>query len=229
MDQVRTDILTDLLLAGAPASHGAGDGLGAIAGHVQITVPALTLLGEGSEPAVLAGSGPIDPETARRLTANAPSWTRVLTDPGSGHPLLVDRYRPSKKQRRFLATRDEHCRFPGCRMPVRRCDVDHTIDAAQGGATSTANLAHLCRRHHVLKHHSAWTVRQRPGGVLEWRSPTGRAYSDRAPSSLRFVPSGAAEAAGPSPGDDRMPMTDRSRTEDHGVHRSSLRSELAPF
>jgi len=189
LDQVRTDILADLLLAGAPAAHGEGDALAAIAGHVQITVPALTLLGGGDDPALLAGSGPIDSDTARRLTAAAPSWTRVLTHPVTGHPVVVDRYRPSKKQRRFLATRDEHCRFPGCRMPVRRCDVDHTVDAALGGTTSTENLAHLCRRHHVLKHHSVWTVRQRPGGVLEWRSPTGRAHLDRTPASLRNGPS----------------------------------------
>lgn len=188
LDQIRADVLSDLLLAGAPAAHGDGDGLAAITGHVQITVPVLTLVGAGSVPAVLAGSGPIDPDTARRLTAKAPSWTRVLTDPARGHPLVVERYRPSKKQRRYLAARDEHCRFPGCRMPVRRCDVDHTVDAAEGGPTSTENLAHLCRRHHVLKHNTAWTVRQRGGGVLEWISPAGRTYADRLPATLRFVP-----------------------------------------
>lgn len=188
LDQVRADIFADLLLAGAPAAHGDGDGLAAITGHVQITVPALTLVGVGSAPGVLAGSGPIDRETARRLAANAPSWSRVLTDPARGHPLAVDRYRPSRKQRRYLAVRDEHCRFPGCRMPVWRCDVDHTVDAAEGGPTSTENLAHLCRRHHVLKHNTAWTVRRRGGGVLEWMSPTGRAYAERLPATLRFVP-----------------------------------------
>lgn len=200
LDQVRADVFADLLLAGAPAAHGGGDGLAAIAGHIQITVPVLSLLGVETDPAILAGYCPIDTGTARRLIANAPGWTRVLTDPMIGVPVVVDRYRPSKKQRRYLEARDEHCRFPGCRMPVRRCDLDHTVDAALGGPTSIGNLAHFCRRHHVVKHNTAWTVRQRGGGVLEWTSPTGRTYADRPPSAVRFVPDGPALRPGASPG-----------------------------
>ncbi|WP_374314317.1 hypothetical protein [Microbacterium sp.] len=71
-------------------------------------------------------------------------------------------------------------------MPVHRCDVDHTIDAARGGATATCNLAHLCRRHHSLKHSSDWTVLQRPDGTLEWTSPIGRVHVDEPPGTVRF-------------------------------------------
>jgi len=39
---------------------------------VVVTIPALTLLGHGTEPATLEGYGPIDLETARRLAGNAP-------------------------------------------------------------------------------------------------------------------------------------------------------------
>jgi hypothetical protein len=95
-----------------------------------------------------------------------------------------------------VRVRDRHCRFVGCRQPVHRCDLDHTIDAATGGATSAVNLAHLCRRHHVLKHDTAWTVRQLPGGILEWTSPTGRVYVDTPVSSVAF----AAESPHPDPG-----------------------------
>ena len=63
-----------------------------------------------------------------------------------------------------------------------------TVDAALGGATSIHNLAHLCRRHHTLKHDTAWTVRQREGGIIEWRSPTGRTHHDRPAATVRFVP-----------------------------------------
>ncbi len=187
MDQLRADILCDVLLAGAPVAH--GDGLSAITAHVQITVPALTLAGRDDGPALLAGAGPIDLETARRLAAGAPGWDRVLTDPFTGAVLAVDRYRPSASIVRFLAARDEHCRFPGCRRAAHRCDIDHTVDAALGGATAEDNLAHFCRRHHTLKHETAWNVRQLGGGVLEWTSPTGRRYDDRPPSTVRFVPS----------------------------------------
>jgi hypothetical protein len=51
---------------------------------VHVTVPVLALLGHGDEPAMLEGYGPIDVETARLLTANAPSLTRLLTHPETG-------------------------------------------------------------------------------------------------------------------------------------------------
>jgi CheY-like chemotaxis protein len=91
---------------------------------------------------------------------------------------------------RALRVRDEHCRFPGCRQPVRRCDVDHTHDAALGGQTEIHNLAHLCRRHHTLKHATDWQVRQLGGGSLEWTSPTGLVYIDVPTPTLPFIPSG---------------------------------------
>ena len=73
-------------------------------------------------------------------------------------------------------------------MPARRCDIDHTIDHALSGQTSAANLAHLCRRHHTLKHQTAWTVTQRFGGVLEWTSPIGRTCTDTPVSTVAFAP-----------------------------------------
>ena len=188
MDQRRADILADLLLAGAPAALGGG--LGAITAQVQVTVPVLTLAGVQETGATLAGYGPIDPETARRLAADAPGWDRVMTHPVTGAVLAVDRYRPSADLLRVLRVRDEHCRFPGCRQPVRRCDVDHTHDAALGGETHIDNLAHLCRRHHTLKHATDWHVRQLGGGSLEWTSPTGLVYIDVPTPTLRFIPSG---------------------------------------
>ncbi|KQZ85723.1 hypothetical protein ASD56_05370 [Microbacterium sp. Root166] len=186
IDELRADVVCDLALSGTPAGH--GEGLDAIAATVQITVPVLTLLGSGNAPATLAGQGPIDLDTAKRLTAGAPGWDRVLTHPITGAVLAVDRYRPTEELRRFLRVRDEHCRFPGCRTAARRSDIDHTHDAALGGATREDNLAHLCRRHHVLKHASTWTVKQVGGGVLEWTSPTHRRYVDSPAPTLRFVP-----------------------------------------
>lgn len=188
MNQKRADLLADILLTGSPAGHGADDALGAIRAKVQITVPVLTLLGHSKSPALLAGHGPIDLETAKRLAADAPGWDRVLTDPYSGEPLAVDRYRPSAALARFLDTRDEHCRFPGCIQPPWRCDHDHTQDAAYGGPTSKDNLANFCRRHHTLKHHSPWRVEQLGHGRLRWTSPTGRRYTDTPIGVVQFVP-----------------------------------------
>ena len=62
---------------------------------MQITVPVLTAAGQSDEPALLAGYGPIDTETAQRLAAGAPGWDRVMFHPHTGATLAVDRYRPS--------------------------------------------------------------------------------------------------------------------------------------
>ncbi|CAI9394405.1 HNH endonuclease signature motif containing protein [Microbacterium sp. T2.11-28] len=198
--EVRADVFADLLLTGhataqiSDASIPEGE---AIVARVQVTVPVLTVLGADTAPAELVGHAPIDTATACRLAAGAPGWDRVLTHPVTGTVLAVDRYRPSDQLKRALQVRDEHCRFPGCRMPTRRCDIDHTIAREHDGPTELGNLAHLCRRHHTLKHHSAWRVRQTPDGVLHWTTPTGRIHVDRPAQTLTFTPVDDAEPPPP--------------------------------
>ena len=136
--------------------------------------------------ATLEGYGPISDEDATDIAAHADCWEQVTVDADTGTVLTVDTYRPSAQQRRFLGARDLHCRFPGCRAALAWCDVDHTIDAALGGPTSSDNLGHLCRRHHTLKHASPWTVAQDLNGVFTWVSPTGRTYVDVPESNVRF-------------------------------------------
>jgi len=195
LDQLRADVMLDLILAAGPVAHDSG--LAAIHATVSVTVPVLALIDDGIrdpfEQSSLDGHGPIDADTARMLAGAASGWDRVLTHPITGAVLGVDRYTPSEQLRRHLRIRDQHCRFPGCRMPTRRSDIDHTFDHALGGTTSAANLAHLCRRHHTLKHQTAWTVVQLPGGVLEWTSPTGAPYVDRPVSTVAFAPDPESE------------------------------------
>lgn len=199
IDQVRADLAVDMLLTSAPTADptrtddGPGT-LGAIRAKVQVVVPVLSLTGATDEPATLVGHGPIDPETARRLACATPGpWERVMTHPITGVVLHVDSYQRTAAIDRHLRARDRHCRFPGCRIPAVRCEVDHTIDHALGGETDVGNLAHLCQRHHSMKQFTCWKVRQLPGGVLEWTSPTGITYTDiptAYPPAVRFVPSG---------------------------------------
>ncbi|UUT34586.1 HNH endonuclease signature motif containing protein [Microbacterium elymi] len=190
--QIMADVFSDLLLTNIPDGHGATDqareNLGAITGTVQVTIPASTLTGQTTGGATVVGFGAIDDQTARDLAGAARAWTRVFTDPCTGVPTRVDRYRPSKRQRLLLRVRDEHCRFPGCRRPAHKCDIDHTLAYAEGGQTCLCNLAHLCKRHHTLKHETDWTVIQRPGGILEWTAPTGRTHHTRPPGTVRFEP-----------------------------------------
>ena len=199
--QIGADVCADLLLTGAPTMDPTDDttcpgGLGAIRAHVQITVPVLTLLGRTDAGAALAGRSPIDPVTARRLAARAPGWDRVMCDPVAGTVLEVDRYSPTAAQRRYLAARDQHCRAPGCRAPLSRCQIDHNHEARDGGATTLANLAHLCVRHHTLKTETAWTVSQQPDGTLRFVSPLGQRIEEAPPPRVLFLPDGDDTAAG---------------------------------
>lgn len=181
----RADALCDLLL-GRPGRTltAARD----IAAQVHVIVPARHLArasGAGGGIAEVLGVGPVDPDTARELAASGDVWNRVRVD-NNGTVLAVDRYRPSHEMRRFLAMRDLHCRAPGCTVPAQRCDLDHTVDAARGGATSTDNLAHLCRGHHTVKHHGGWRLSQSEGGVAHWTSASGQEFREEPPSRVRF-------------------------------------------
>lgn len=177
MDQLRADLLTDLIITGTPK-------LDDTLKHIHAQVQVVTVPGSLSE---LNGYGPIDNLTAGRLTEQAKHWSITTLHPENGKVLSVDRYRPSEEMRRFIQTRDETCRFPGCRVPASRCDLDHTVAASHGGPTSTVNMAALCRGHHVLKHHTKWKVKQTSSGVLEWTSPAGREYVEH-PTTVRFLP-----------------------------------------
>ena len=200
-DQVRADVFADLLLAGTPALDDTRDTtagpLGAIRARVQILVPAVTLTGEDDGPSDLAGRSAIDPATARTLAGGTHVWERLFHDPATGVTVSTDSYRVPSGMRRFLQARDQHCRFPGCRVAAIRCEVDHTHDHALGGRTELTNLAHLCQRHHSMKQFTAWRVRQLKGGVLEWTSPLGRTYREDAPTpAVAFTP---AEPPPPPP------------------------------
>ncbi|TDL46099.1 HNH endonuclease signature motif containing protein [Microbacterium oleivorans] len=202
-DQVRADVFADLLLAGTPALDDTRDTtagpLGAIRARVQVLVPAATLTDADDRPCDLAGRSPIDPATARLLAGSTHIWERLFHDPTTGVTISTDSYRVPSGMRRFLQARDQHCRFPGCRVAAIRCEVDHTHDHALGGRTELSNLAHLCQRHHSMKQFTAWRVRQLSGGVLEWTSPLGRTYREDAPTpAVAFTPA-ATHPGDPAP------------------------------
>lgn len=208
LTQLRVDVFRDLLVDGTTDVATGGLGRGIVA-RVLVTVPALTLLGrtldgstldgrtlngQSAEPAILEGYGPIDADTARELAAGAPSFTRLLTHPESGAVLSVgrDRYSVPSDLRTWLRVRDGTCRFVGCGQSVRRCDIDHTEDWQFGNDTAHDNLAHLCAKHHQLKHHTGWSVTQIGGGVLEWTSPLGRIF--RTEPETQIDPAGVSAA-----------------------------------
>jgi hypothetical protein len=185
MGQISSDVLSDLLLDDGvvlPADPGDTDLRQpklhrGIRPQVHVTVPVLTAIGRSDQPGELEGYGPIDAETARRVAGTASGFFRILTDPETGVALSVGRsqYEVPASLRRYLQVRDGTCRFVGCNRQAKYSDVDHTVAWQDGGETCAANLAHLCRGHHRMKHATEWRVEQSPGGggVLDWRSPSG--------------------------------------------------------
>lgn len=182
-DQLRADAFCDLLLTGLPTEPTAARAAVGLVAQVQITLPALTLLGRSTEPVTLNGITPIQLADALRLAAAAPSWTRVLTSPFNGAALTSDTYRPTAAQRAFLSARDKQCRFPGCLRPASDCELDHSVEYQHGGPTSTGNLAAECKSHHVLRHTTAWRITQLQGGELHWTDPAGTIYPTGPPQA----------------------------------------------
>lgn len=190
LGEVSADLICDQLLTSDPTSTTAANGVQAT---VSVVIPATTLLADDREPgyapALLDGLSPVPIDEANRIAARAPMFTRILTHPITGTVMAVDTYKPTAAMRRFLAARDVHCRFPGCRLPARGCQIDHTQEWQHGGKTCTTNLEHLCVFHHVMRHAAPWSVDQLEGGVLDWKTPSGKALTDRPErQGVRFVP-----------------------------------------
>jgi hypothetical protein len=132
---------------------------------------------------------------ARQLAADG-VW-RWLAHTGEGAIAAAGQrsYRPSPALAELVRGRDVTCRFPGCRQPAYRCDLDHTTPYPTG-PTAAGNLAALCRHHHLAKHHGGWSVRQHPNADLAWTSPTGRTYTTSPP---RHPPPTRAPQQTPTP------------------------------
>lgn len=172
IDERRADVLADLIL-NPRLGHNSE-----VKVHLHVVVSAASLLGLTDEPAELAGYGPISADLARDLAADA-TWSRILTDP-AGEVIEAGgtQYRPSARVARNVRARDQRCRFPGCRQPAHRIDLDHTIPhGRKGGKTVEGNLTGLCRFHHGVKHLPSWGKTQGPGGVLTWTTPSGHTYT----------------------------------------------------
>jgi hypothetical protein len=139
-----------------------------------------TALRLADNPAHLDGYGPIPPELARQLAADA-DWRRLLIDPISGHLLDYGRttYRPPKALADFVSARDQTCRFPHCTRPAMRCDLDHARSWQCAGSTCSANLGALCRRHHRAKTHGDWVLHSQPDGSATWTNNRTRQTVER--------------------------------------------------
>lgn len=147
--------------------------------HVVVTVDLESLERRLGRRCELEDTGPITPETARRLACDA-GVSRVLMS-RSSEPLDVGRKTPvvPTGMRRALVIRDGGCRFPGCGRPHAWCDAHHVEHWADGGETALENLVLLCRPHHRAVHED-FRVEMTEGQPVFSRSD-GTRLEDRAP------------------------------------------------
>jgi hypothetical protein len=118
------------------------------------------------------GIGPVTRTVLEQLCCDA-KFTRFIA---AGPSVVLDMGRSVRvatpAQRRALAIRDRHCRFPGCRRRPQWCDVHHVKPWLESlGETNIDNLILLCRRHHTLIHNSKWTITRTGNGDLKFSHP----------------------------------------------------------
>jgi hypothetical protein len=159
-----------------------GSGIGLV-GRVTLTVPD-ELLSHPPPHGSLSGSGLPGGILARALQAAADAAARAracaAADAAAGgcaHDAASPGYRPPPRLRDHVVARDLTCRFPRCRQPAWRGDLDHTIPFDDGGLTCRCNLGGLCRTHHIIKHHPGWKLEQIAPGIFRWTTPSGRTFT----------------------------------------------------
>ena len=124
----------------------------------------------------------ISAETVRRIACDA--TVVVAVDDDVGHTMYEGRQRryPTDAQRRELARRDRHCRFPGC-SNVTFAHPHHIAPWKPDGRTDLPNLALLCDHHHHRVHAREWSMSGNANQELSFVGPSGRIMTSR-PSPL---------------------------------------------
>jgi hypothetical protein len=131
---------------------------------IAVTVPASTLTGATSHPAVSADGTFIVPAAWILAAAANPFWHTLLTDTHGN--TLQHRYHgrfAPEILKKAITFRDGTCQAPTCTKPAQQCEFDHR-EPWPHGPTDGANLWPLSGRHHQMKSHH----------VITWTLPTGR-------------------------------------------------------
>ena len=144
---------------------------------------------------------PCDPLTGARLDPDEPASPPTA-------------YRPGAQLTALVRARDGRCRFPGCSIAARFCDLDHVRPWPTGPTTAT-NLLTLCRRHHRIKQRPGWRVRLAPDGTATWSDPTGGERTTAPLDALASLVLAADPAGAPAPADGSAPTQPWSALETH--------------
>ncbi len=158
--------------------------------------------GRGSEGAAhLDRHGPIDADLARQIVKDSDRvWLRRLyTDPDSGQLVSMDSRQRCFRDglRTLIRLRDQVCRTPWCRAPIRH--TDHITDYAHAGATAYLNGQGLCEACNLAKQDN-WWARPGPDGSIEITTTTGHTYRSHPPDIDDPLGDGLDTGSLPSPG-----------------------------
>jgi hypothetical protein len=147
--------------------------------HVHVSRD--SVLGDSSSP--VARIEDLGPATLRQVAewlGRTDVAVKPVLDPAGLAP--VDAYEIPDRLREAVHLAMPADAFPFSSSTSRRTDLDHTApyvspdEGGPPGQTRLGNLAKLTRRHHRVKTHSSWQVKQPFPGVLIWRSPHGRMF-----------------------------------------------------
>ncbi|WP_255511362.1 HNH endonuclease signature motif containing protein [Mycolicibacterium sp. P9-22] len=164
-------------------------------GHIVIHVLAeqATVTGASPKAALIPGYGVVHAEQIQEMVPHA----EVRPLPIAADLGIEGGYQPSRKLADFIRCRDLTCRWPGCHVPVGRCDIDHTVPWPYG-PTHPSNTKLYCRIHHLIKTFhcgpDGWTDQQHPDGTITITAPNGRVYTTT-PDGPLFFPQFAVRTA----------------------------------
>ncbi|MGI8523144.1 MAG: HNH endonuclease, partial [Nocardioides sp.] len=145
--------------------------------HVHLSAAALTGASGGTARVEnLGGLRLVTTDQVREWCTNPHTTITVRPVIDLADSVGVDHYEIPESVRERVVLTNPTCVFPWCARQARRCDLDHVVPydpQDPGGATSTDNLAPLCRGHHRLKTHARWRYRRLGPTTFVWTSPHG--------------------------------------------------------
>lgn len=130
---------------------------------------------DGDGIARLEGHGPVtEAWIAKVLSPRCRFKVTPVLDVAGQAP--VDAYEIPARHRTAV-----HCLTPADVFPFgantsRRMEIDHTHAWSEGGRSEVGNYGPMTRRHHRIKTHGDWVVRQPFPGIYLWRDPYGAYY-----------------------------------------------------
>ena len=173
----RNQLALDLTTGTDETTHGRRPKPRQVVLHVPLSEAAITGTGGSNDGLELARvenqRQVVTAEQIRTWCANPDAQVTVKPVIDLDEHIHIEGYEVPDRLREQTILRDHTCVFPWCTRSARKADADHVIPYDEGGTTSTDNIAPMCRRHHRLKTHSAWSYTMLEPGSYLWSSPHG--------------------------------------------------------